>query len=104
MASGWASAMGREQTRIDNLHGGCLSLAVSAVLLCILVVRVHRTWTTSAVARKSTQSGASTALTLRRTHRPWPVSTQKVDGTLFHGRALRVRCRVFWLFLTITTL
>ena len=35
--------------------------------------------------------GISTAVTVRRTRRPCPVSTQEVDETFFHGRALRVR-------------
>ena len=54
-------------------------------------------WSTWAAAEKSTQAGALTALTVRRTRRPCPVSTLEKDGTFFQGRALRVRCRVFWL-------
>ena len=38
--------------------------------------------------------GISTALTVCRTRCPCPVSTQEVDGTFFHGRALRVRLLV----------
>ena len=51
--------------------------------------------------RSPGEVGASTALTVRRTRRPWPVSTLETDGTFFQGRALRVRCRLFWLPLTV---
>ena len=47
--------------------------------------------------------GAQAALTVRRTRRPWERSTEEMGGMLLQGRALRVRCRVFWLLLTVST-
>ena len=38
---------------------------------------------------------------VRRTRRPWPVSTLETDGTFFQGRSLSVLRRVFWLPLTV---
>lgn len=85
--SGWASGMDREQTRVDYLNVLPALDGPGASDLDHL--------------RSPGEVGASTALTVRRTRRPWPVSTLETDGTFFQGRALRVRCRLFWLPLTV---
>ena len=47
-----------------------------------MVRRIRITW---AAPGKSTRAGASTAWTVRRTRRPWPVSTLETAGTSFQG-------------------
>ena len=65
----------------------------------VVVVRLIRiTW---AAPGKSTRAGASTAWTVRRTRRPWPVSTLETAGTSFQGRAPSSRFRPGWLSLTV---
>ena len=51
--------------------------------------------------REAHSSGASIALTVRRTRRPREESTLETDGTSFQGSLLSVLRRVFWFPLTV---
>ena len=78
-----------------------LALPFPPVLPRFAVVVVRLIRTTWAAPAKSIHSGASTAWTVRRTRRPWPVSTLETAGTSFQGSFLSVLRRVFWFALTV---
>ena len=65
------------------------------------MVRLIRiTW---AAPAKSTRAGASTALMVRRTLRPWEPSGTDTAGTSFQGSLSSSRFRPDWLPLTVST-
>ena len=102
-ASGWAWSMGREQIRWTTsvVVVFFLALPFPPVLRRFAVVVVRLIRTTWAAPAKSIHAGASTAWTVRRTRRPWPVSTLETAGTSFQGSFLSVLRRVFWFALTV---
>ena len=67
-------------------------------LLTVLVRRIRTTW---AAPGKSIHAGASTALMVRRTLRPWEPSGTEVEGTSFQGSFSSSRFRPGWLSLTV---
>src|SRR5664279_5383986 len=77
-----------------RLGVGC----TSSIVLRPLMVRVRRSWMICAAPGKSIQSGACTALMVRRTRRPWPGSVVVTAGTSRQGRALDAARRVGWRF------
>jgi hypothetical protein len=65
-------------------------------------VTVRRTCATWAASAKSIQADASTALMVRRARRPWPVLTDKAEGTEAQGNFLSCQTARATLFVLIS--